>query len=241
MESEIVRNLKKDELVEDKYSFGGSNKRGVGNVIAMSIIVIPVLFGICAVVLGFLDDALGLNTAYGQEMVFKDYFFQTIFVMIVVTVPVVVALSDAAERYKKHTSAGLEASRYMDGLKLYIKMAEAERMDMLQSVEGADTSAEGIVKLYEKLLPYAAVFGLAESWLKEMKEYCELEEIEQPDYLARGLITSDMMRAVNTAAVYATTATTMSSSGGGSSSGFSGGGGGGFSGGGGGGGGFGGR
>lgn len=129
----------------------------------------------------------------------------------------------------------------MDGLKLYIEMAEADRMKMLQSVKGADTSAEGIVKLYEKLLPYAAVFGLEESWMNEMREYCELEEIEQPDYLMQGLVISDMMRAVNTASSYATTATTMSSSGGGSSSGFSGGGGDGFSGGGGGGGGFSGR
>ena len=77
--------------------------------------------------------------------------------------------------------------------------------------------------------------------MKEMKEYCEVEEIEAPDYLMQGIIASDITRALNMASAYANTATTMSSSGGGSSSGFSGGGGGGFSGGGGGGGGFGGR
>ena len=107
-------------------------------------------------------------------------------------------------------------------------MAEAERMKMLQSVKGADTSAEGIVKLYEKLLPYAAVFGLEESWLKEMKEYCEVEEIDQPDYLMTGIAASELIRTMNNTASYVTTASTMSSSGGGSSSGFSGGGGGGF-------------
>lgn len=112
---------------------------------------------------------------------------------------------------------------------------------MLQSVEGADTSAEGIVKLYEKLLPYAAVFGLEESWMKEMKEYCKVEEIEEPDYLMQGIAISEISRGLRNAATIATTSSTMSSSGGGSSSGFSGGGGGGFSGGGGGGGGFGGR
>lgn len=112
---------------------------------------------------------------------------------------------------------------------------------MLQSVEGADTSAEGIVKLYEKLLPYAAVFGLEESWMNEMKEYCEVEEIEEPDYLTTGFAISEISRSLRNAASYATNSTVMSSSGGGSSSGFSGGGGGGFSGGGGGGGGFSGR
>ena len=136
---------------------------------------------------------------------------------------------------------GLEMSRYMDGSKLYIEMAEAERMKMLQSVEGADTSAEGIVKLYEKLLPYAAVFGLEESWMNEMKEYCQVEEIEEPEYLMTGFAVSEISRSLRNAASVATASTIMASSGGGSSSGFSGGGGGGFSGGGGGGGGFGGR
>ena len=120
-------------------------------------------------------------------------------------------------------------------------MAEADRIKMLQSVEGVDTSAEGIVKLYEKLLPYAAVFGLEESWMKEMKEYCELEEIETPDYFMAGIAASELSHSIRSAASYATTSSRMSSSGGGSSSGFSGGGGGGFSGGGGGGGGFSGR
>ena len=129
----------------------------------------------------------------------------------------------------------------MDGLKLYIEMAEADRIKLLQSVEGADTSAKGIVKLYEKLLPYAAIFGLEESWMKEMKEYCELEEITEPNYLMAGYAASEVIRSLRSAATYATNSTVMSSSGGGSSSGFSGGGGGGFSGGGGGGGGFSGR
>ena len=241
MENKIVKDLENDKLVESKYNFGSSGARGLINVIVMGIIIVPVVVALGIMLMGVLDGMLGLDNAYGQELVFYPYFYQTVFVMILATVPVVVALSDVAQKYEKHTLKGLEASRYMDGLRLYIEMAEAERMKMLQSIEGADTSPEGVVKLYEKLLPYAAVFGLEESWMKEMKEYCEVEEIETPDYLMQGLIVSDMMRAVNTASAYATTATTMSSSGGGSSSGFSGGGGGGFSGGGGGGGGFGGR
>ena len=129
----------------------------------------------------------------------------------------------------------------MDGLKMYIEMAEAERMKLLQSVEGADTSAEGIVKLYEKLLPYAAVFGLEESWMDEMKEYCRVEEVPEPDYLMTGIMVHDITQSFRDVANIASASTIMSSSGGGSSSGFSGGGGGGFSGGGGGGGGGGGR
>ena len=161
--------------------------------------------------------------------------------MIVVTVMASTWLTDKSRVFIGHTMKGLEMSRYMDGLKDYIEMAEAERMKILQSVEGADISPEGIVKLYEKLLPYAAVFGLEKSWMDEMKEYCRVEEIEEPDYLMNGLAAYELSRSLNRAASIATASTVMASSGGGSSSGFSGGGGGGFSGGGGGGGGFGGR
>ena len=90
-------------------------------------------------------------------------------------------------------------------------------------------------------MPYAAVFGLEESWMNEMKKYCEVKEIVEPDYLMTGITTSEISHTMRMASNVARTATIMSSSGGGFSSGFSGGGGGGFSGGGGGGGGFGGR
>ena len=172
---------------------------------------------------------------------FWPYFYKTNFAIIVVTVVICVLLWNATKRYERRTKEGLKAARYMDGLKLYIEMAEAERIKFLQSVETADVSAEGIVKLYEQLLPYAAVFGLEESWMNEMKKYCEVEDVAEPNYLMQGIIISDLMRGLHTASAIATTSTVMSSSGGGSSSGFSGGGGGGFSGGGGGGGGFSGR
>ena len=58
----------------------------------------------------------------------------------------------------------------MDGAKLYIGMAEADRLKMLQSVEGADVTNEGVVRLYEKLLPYAAVLGLEDSWMAELEK-----------------------------------------------------------------------
>lgn len=241
MESKIVNNLKQHELVEDNYHFGSSGKTGIANVIAMTIVIVPTVVMLGIFVLSILEGWLGLNTSYGGEFVFYEHFYTTILMLIIVTTIICVTLSDQSQKYSSHTKKGLEAVRYMDGLKLYIEMAEADRIKLLQSVEGADTSAKGIVKLYEKLLPYAAIFGLEESWMKEMKEYCELEEITEPNYLMAGYAASEVIRSLRSAATYATNSTVMSSSGGGSSSGFSGGGGGGFSGGGGGGGGFSGR
>ncbi|MBQ3433344.1 DUF2207 domain-containing protein [Candidatus Saccharibacteria bacterium] len=241
LESKVVGDLKRDKLVENKYNFGSSHSNGWSIVFAMSMIFVPVALMVGVFVLSLLEGVLGLDGAYGGELIFEEHFYKVAFVMITVTVVLMSWLSERTSRYEHHTMKGLEMSRYMDGLKEYIEMAEAERMKMLQSVEGADTSAEGIVKLYEKLLPYAAVFGLEESWMNEMKDYCKVEEIEEPDYLMAGYAVSDITRSLQRAASVATASTVMSSSGGGSSSGFSGGGGGGFSGGGGGGGGFGGR
>ena len=204
-------------------------------------VVVPVAVMIGVMFLANFETGLGLDGSKGGRLVFAEYFYLVAFLMILLTTIATLCLVEVAAKYTGRTMKGLEMSRYMEGLEMYIRMAEADRMKMLQSVEGADTSPEGIVKLYEKLLPYAAVFGLEESWMDEMKKYCRVEEIEEPDYLMTGLMASQISRNLRNAASYANAATVMKSSGGGSSSGFSGGGGGGFSGGGGGGGGFGGR
>lgn len=137
-----------------------------------------------------------------------------------------------------HTEKGLLAARYLDGLKLYIKMAEKDRIAFLQSVDGADTSHQGIVKLYERLLPYAVIFKLEKSWLKEMSRYYEFEDVTNPAwYIGVGAFSAaDFSDAITTASNFVATTTTYSTTSN-SSSGSSGGGGGGFSGGGGGGGG----
>ena len=223
-EAKLVSDLKKDKLVEEKYHFGSNNAgSSVLNAIILSIIFVPIVLMVGLFVITVLEElVVGQGVSDYQDFVFYEHFYTLTIAMVIVTTIITVLLSDAASKYERHTKKGLEASRYMDGLKLYIEMAEADRLKMLQSVKGADVSAEGIVKLYEKLLPYAAIFGLEESWMKEMREYCELQEITQPDYLMTGIAISDFSRGLNMASSYVSTASTMSSSGGASSSGFSG-------------------
>lgn len=238
IDSKILGDLKRDGLVEEKYSMGYSGRSGPVNMLVSVVIAVPVMIMMGMFILFSVEDILGLNNSYAGKMVLDGvHFYQIALIMITITTVVCVIINDRASKYIKHTLKGLEAVRYMEGLRLYIDMVEADRMRMLQSVEGADTSPTGIVKLYEKLLPYAAIFGLEDSWMKEMKRYCKVEEIEEPDYLMTGLAVSEMTRGIHNVARTAISSTTMSNSGGGSSSGFSGGGGGGFSGGGGGGGG----
>ena len=244
MESKILGDLKKDGLVENKYHIGSG---GSG---AASVVVSMVGWALMAVIFGYfllalVVNMLGANQVYGEVMVMRTEFYPVTLTVIVVVALIRAYLGGRVRKYAGHTHKGLEMSRYMEGLEMYIRMAEAERLKFLQSVKGADVSSKGIVKLYEKLLPYAAVFGLEESWTEEMEQYCKVQEIEEPDYLLSGITAYELTRTMQSAAGYATSATTYTSSsvsGGGSwSSGSSGGGGGGFSGGGGGGGGFGGR
>lgn len=246
MTSRILDDLKNDGLVDAKYQVGGTAGRDslggvISAVIAASIVLVPVVIMFGTMLFSFIKQVFHLDATYGQEMIFGREFYLVALVEMAIAVIVRTFFGTMANRFQNYTNKGLEASRYMEGLKLYIEMAEKDRLKVLQSVKGADTSAEGIVKLYEKLLPYAAVFGLEKSWMQEMKEYCEVQDIVEPDYLLNGFTISELSKVTTLASSYANSATVMSSSGGGSSSGFSGGGGGGFSGGGGGGGGFSGR
>ena len=162
-----------------------------------------------------------------------------LFILILIAIFITsIICSSKLSPFFTHTEEGLKYSRYLDGLKLYISMAEADRLKFLQSVDGADTTNQGIVKLYEKLLPYATLFKLEKSWLEEMGKYYEMQDVSAPVwYVGVGAFSArDFSNTVATASNTIATTTTHSTTSN-SSSGFSGGGGGGFSGGGGGGGG----
>ncbi len=152
------------------------------------------------------------------------------------------------------TESGAEKRDYLLGMRDYLKLAEAERFAMLQSPEGAErVRLEGLdpanpaekVKLYEKLLPFAVLWGVEKEWAKELTiSYGDTA----PDWFisTRSFDSASFSNALSTLASTSVARSTpsssgssWSSSGGGSFSGGSGGGG--FSGGGGGGGGGGGR
>jgi uncharacterized membrane protein YgcG len=72
------------------------------------------------------------------------------------------------------TKEGALAVEHLEGLREYIRLAEADRLQMLQSVKGAErvsTDAGSVVKIYEKLLPYAVIFGLEKEWAGELAKY----------------------------------------------------------------------
>ncbi len=132
------------------------------------------------------------------------------------------------------------------GLRLYLTVAEEDRIRMLQSPDGAERgqspSGAAVVELYERLLPYAVLWGVEEHWAAVLgARYAE--QSVAPNWSSSvfdGAAFAAFSRAATVGVLPIPTAGSSWSGSGGSS--FSGGsGGGGFSGGGGGGGGGGGR
>jgi uncharacterized membrane protein YgcG len=159
---------------------------------------------------------------------------------------VVMGFSGKPER---RTATGTAAYEQLLGLRDYLRLAEADRLRVLQSPEGAvrtpvdagDPAA--VVKLYERLLPWAIVWGVEREWAGVLAaNYTETVPPSSNLDFASGFAGLSTVGSSFAASSFATTPPVSTSSGSGgssSSSGFSSGGG--FSGGGGGGGGGGGR
>lgn len=141
------------------------------------------------------------------------------------------------------TDEGLALKRYLNGLKMYIKVGEEERLKALQSPEGAEKVQEigdmndpkKRIVLYERLLPYAILFGNEKQWSKALGDYYEQSGTQPGWYYSHSgafnaAAFSSGIAGVGTAA---SSASSYSSSSGGSSGGGSAGGGGGGGGGGG--------
>ena len=231
--SSAFDDLKTKGFFEKKSKASQFSGATAGIIIAMLCIFVPGIL----VLLSELSEGLFSFSGYVVGIEFLPFLDFLIVAATIVACPII---SSKTSKYSKYTEAGLDMSNYLEGLKLYIDMAEEDRIKFLQSAKGADTSAKGIVKLYEKLLPYACLFGLEESWMKELNKYYQMPEVSDPtwydgtDTLIDIAVFNSIYRDINSAVIASTSYSEPSSS---SSSGFSGGGGGGFSGGGGGGGG----
>lgn len=160
-----------------------------------------------------------------------------------------IAMPIALGKPKRLTDKGAELRDYLLGMKQYLTIAEEDRIRVLQSPHGAQridvTDRDAVVKLNERLLGYAVLWGVEEEWVDQLRAaYPE----STPAWLEADSFDASTFRSFASAATSSVRPiVTVSSSGGsswsssGSSSSFSGSSGGGFSGGGGGGGGGGGR
>jgi uncharacterized membrane protein YgcG len=123
---------------------------------------------------------------------------------------------------------GVIAKEQLYGLREYMKLAEAERLKILQSPEGAEKLPDKIdsndpksrVKLFEMLLPYAMLFGIEKNWAKQFEHLYD----QPPDWYSGNWSTFNTAHLASSLGGFASASTTSftapSSSG---SSGFSGG------------------
>lgn len=138
------------------------------------------------------------------------------------------------------TPAGAETAQLLEGVRLFIRVAEQERLQVLQSYSGAERRAISggeIIEVYEKLLPYAVLMNMEKEWSTVLAIHYESAHIDHPHWyptLSTAHMNGFASQVASLTGTIASAASYSSSSSGGA-------GGGGFAGGGGGGGGVGGR
>ncbi|MBN9223875.1 MAG: hypothetical protein ABS63_08320 [Microbacterium sp. SCN 70-27] len=135
------------------------------------------------------------------------------------------------------SARGAETRDHLLGLESFIAWAEADRIRMLQSPQGAERVPIDVndprqkLALYEKLLPYAVVFGQEKEWSKQLSVLYSAVGASGPYwYVGTGSFdASSFATTVGSlsAAASASSSTSGGSSGGGSAGGGGGGGGGG--------------
>lgn len=130
------------------------------------------------------------------KRIMRGWFKRVLVLAVLLLSPMLLVMSIIlafASRGWSLTDDGLSLRRYLEGLKMYIGVAEAERLNILQSPEGAEkvvvdvNDEKQLVKLYERVLPYAVLFGQEKNWSKQMGKYYE-QVGEAPDwYVGRGV------------------------------------------------------
>ncbi|MCU1478199.1 MAG: hypothetical protein JWQ64_2892 [Subtercola sp.] len=207
------------QVVTDGYVRGGTT-------------LFSALFALAAIVfagLAFLAGTLAISDDFGGAVPF---------ILIAVCVAAVITVFVAGFK-KPLTAKGAELRDYIKGLELYIRLAEKDRFAMLQSPEGAlKTQVNApdwgqVVKIYEKLLPYAVLLNLEQEWSQVLGTYYE-QLGSQPDWYGGNVGVFNAALFVGTISSLSSVvdsslaaSTSSSSSGGSGGGGFSGGGGGG--------------
>jgi hypothetical protein len=162
---------------------------------------------------------------------------EAIWVLPVIIVSVAAALVTAGLLSRRPLSAaGAEARDHLEGLRVFFEWAEADRIRMLQSPRGAERvpidvdDPRQMLKLYEKLLPFAVIFGQEKEWATQLVVLYAATGVAGPYWYVgtNGFDASSFSSQVGTlSAAAASSSSTSGGSGGGGGAGGGGGGGGG--------------
>lgn len=222
-----------NKVVEQQLDLVGLRDEDKTKISSKPILKKSVVAVILAVLSMFLISSLSENgiALQGVDQPILDGGKMFFWVAMILSIIIAVGLMLTASNFSYLTENGLRVVTSMLGLKRYIGLAEKERLEFNQSIGGAMRTAENQVQLYERLLPYAILFGLEKSWAKVLEKVYD-ENSYQPDwYLGAAAFNaahfSSAISSFSTAALHASNAGSSSSGGGSGGGGFSGGGGGG--------------
>lgn len=143
----------------DLRTRGWTQKQKPGiSILAVAVVVVAVVVSIVALIL----SAAGTTPMWWQIAAIPATVVFGVLVFVVV-------------RYRDRiTDAGAPARDHLAGLRDYLQLAEADRMRVLQSPEGAErTSVDPadpvqVLHLYERLLPWAIVWGVEKEWAEAL-------------------------------------------------------------------------
>ena len=132
---------------------------------------------------------------------------------------------------RAYSAKGGEVLATVSGLEMYIELAEKDRLEFLQSPQGAslkpsELKGKQVLKLYEEILPWAILLGLQKQWSQVLTDF--YAQGAAPLWIVGVPQLSDSLDSLDSAvATSLASSSTGGSSGGGSSGGGGGGGGGG--------------
>ena len=198
-------------------------RREVPAIVRSRPIVVSLLAGVATVTFGVFGLGRGIDPAW--------------IVPLIIAAPVLLVTTALVVSRRPLTSLGAELRDHLAGVKVFIEWAEADRIRMLQSPQGAERTPISVddprqmLQLYERLLPYAVVFGQEKKWAERIVVYYG---DSQPSWYYGSSAFSAAAFSSSISSLSANTASTSTSSSSGGSSGGGGAGGGGGGGGGGG-------
>ncbi|MDO7881630.1 DUF2207 domain-containing protein [Antiquaquibacter soli] len=220
--SQFVRGIIQSATAATKAQ--GYRARGKG-----CLPVLPILLALGSAIATFILGITLVDAAIGGAL---PMLFIVPAIIVVIAVFALVARQPLTEK-------GAEVRDHLKGLELYIRLAEADRLRMLQSPTTAEREAVStsdprqVLDVYEKLLPYAVLFSLEKQWAEELGRYYTEAS---PDWYSGSSAfnaavfassISSMSSSVSTSYSGSSSSSSSGGSGGGGSSGGGGGGGGG--------------
>ena len=116
---------------------------------------------------------LSLTLPLIHSIVFGQFVMMTLLLAVGINVLVwtLFGMIAALTKGRRLTREGALLLDHLKGLREYIRLAEADRIRVLQSVSGVEVDEQFIVRVYERLLPYAVIFGFEKEWQGELERY----------------------------------------------------------------------